>query len=165
MNLKDLPVWAQILIAAAVVVGLVIAVHVMYIAPKKVEINKLTEDLTTLQADNNKLAQIEQRMPELEAEIKRLEDRLTVVIQILPTAIETDILVNKIKSIADNYHIQIVSISPKPLAPRGIYSEFAMTFKMRGTYHSLAYFFDKLSKMERIVHVSTLNLKKLAKKN
>jgi type IV pilus assembly protein PilO len=79
-------------------------------------------------------------------------------VQILPTTLEIDVIVSKIKGVADTYNLQILSLKPKPLANKGIYSEYAIAFKVRGTYHSLAMFFDKLSKMERIVNVGGLKI-------
>ena len=123
-------------------------------------IEKMDGQLAKLLSENNKNAAIEARLPEFEAEIKRLEERLSVLVQILPTSLEIDVIVSKIKGVADTYNLQILSLTPKPLTDKGIYSEYSIAFKVRGTYHSLAMFFDKLSKMERIVNVSGLDIKR-----
>jgi type IV pilus assembly protein PilO len=158
MKWEDLPVWAQVLIVVVVVVGVVIAAHMLKFSDMQKEIGIKNDQLAKLLSENNKNAAIEARLPEFEAEIKRLEERLSVLVQILPTTLEIDVIVSKIKGVADTYNLQILSLTPQPLADKGIYSEYAIAFRVRGTYHSFAMFFDKLSKMERIVNVSGLNM-------
>ncbi len=160
MKLDDLPVWAQILIVVALIIGLVIAAHVMQFSDMQKDIVRKSDQYNELLSENNKNASIEARLPEFEAEIKRLEERLSVLVQILPTSLEIDVIVSKIKGVADTYNLQILSLKPNPLANKGIYSEYSIAFKVRGTYHSLAMFFDKLSKMERIVNVGGLDIKR-----
>ncbi|UCF79934.1 MAG: type 4a pilus biogenesis protein PilO [Acidobacteriota bacterium] len=160
MKLEDLPVWAQILIVVVIAIALVVVAHVYKFSDMQKSIERKNDQLAKLLSENNKNAAIEARLPEFEAEIKRLEERLSVLVQILPTTLEIDVIVSKIKGVADTYNLQILSLTPKPLANKGIYSEYAIAFKVRGTYHSLAMFFDKLSKMERIVNVAGLNIRR-----
>ena len=162
MKLDDLPIWAQILIVVALIIGLVIAAHLMKFSDMQKDIERMSGQYNELLSENNKNASIEARLPEFEAEIKRLEERLSVLVQILPTSLEIDVIVSKIKGVADTYNLQILSLTPKPLADKGIYSEYSIAFKVRGTYHSLAMFFDKLSKMERIVNVGGLDIKRVS---
>ncbi len=160
MKLEDLPVWAQVLIVVAVAIGIVIAAHMMKFSDMQKDIEGKNDQLAKLLSENNRNAAIEARLPEFEAEIKRLEERLSVLVQILPTSLEIDVIVSKIKGVADTYNLQILSLTPKPLANKGIYSEYSIAFMVRGTYHSLAMFFDKLSKMERIVNVGGLDIRR-----
>jgi type IV pilus assembly protein PilO len=163
--MKDLPVWAQMLIVIVLIIALTIMGHIYLLKPQGTDIGKKDEELSKLKTENNKAAIIEKSMPEFEAEVKRLEERLKELVQILPTTLETEVIVDKIKGIADNYHVQIVDIAPKPLAVKGVYSEFTMVFKVRGTYHTIALFFDKLAKMERIVNVPETSLKRVKSKD
>jgi type IV pilus assembly protein PilO len=160
MKLEDLPVWAQVLIVVVIAILLVVAAQVMYFKDMQRKIVVKNDQLAKLLSENNKNAAIEARLPEFEAEIKRLEERLSVLVQILPTSLEIDVIVSKIKGVADTYNLQILSLTPKPLANKGIYSEYSIAFRVRGTYHSLAMFFDKLSKMERIVNVAGLDVRR-----
>ena len=161
MKLEDLPVWPQLLIVVVLLGVGVFMLHRTYFSKMQTEIEQKDQALAKLISENNKNAAIEARLPEFEAEVKRLEERLSVLVQILPTRLEIDVIVSKIKNVADTYNLQILSLKPKPLVNKGIYSEYSISFKVRGTYHSLAMFFDKLQKLERIVNVGGLDLKRL----
>lgn len=160
MNFNDWPIWVQLLVVLGASLGLLIAAQVFLIAPKTEEIVKLEGTVTKLRNDNNKAAALEAKLPEFEAEIRRLEEQFNVLVQILPTQKETEALVNSLKTLADSYNLHILSFKPSALVSKGIYSEYGMNIQLVGSYHSLAMFFEKVSKMERIVNIGGVKMKR-----
>jgi type IV pilus assembly protein PilO len=161
---KDLPAWVQILIVVAIVLIGAVALQFTYFGTMRSTIKTKEAALGKLREENNQKAVIQKRLPELEAQIARLEEQLQQLIQILPTRMETDVLVSKMKSLADNYNLAILSIKPKKGKATNLVEEYLFDFQVEGSYHSLAMFFEKLGKMERIVDVKELKIKPLKKK-
>ena len=59
--------------------------------------------------------------------------------------------------------LNVLRFKPEATQPREFYAAWPISLELDGNYHNLAYFFDRLSKLSRIVNVS--NLKINANKN
>ena len=50
------------------------------------------------------------------------------------------------------------TFAPKPEVKKNVYAEIPIDMKVYGTYYDLARFFDRVSKLPRIVNIRDLNL-------
>lgn len=108
-------------------------------------------DLDTLRATAGKL-------PRLEAENKQLEQKLAEALTKLPEEKEIPSLLTQINTLGQQAGLEFLLFKPTSPLPRGFYSEVPIQLRIEGGYHALGVFFDKLSKMERIVNIADLKI-------
>jgi type IV pilus assembly protein PilO len=54
--------------------------------------------------------------------------------------------------------LDVLRFKPEATQPREFYAAWPISLELDGNYHNLAYFFDRLSKLSRIVNVSNLKI-------
>ena len=162
MVLKDyfanLPQWQRIALLAlpAALVGYVYWSYLLN--PLRADLDRLDRDLKQLKADLEQKQRITANKAILEREIKELQAKLTQVLARLPEEKEIPRLLSQVNTLGREAGLEFLLFKPGPLAGREFYAEIPIDIKVEGGYHSLGVFFDKVSKMERIVNVSDLKM-------
>lgn len=98
------------------------------------------------------------RLPEFRREVERREATLQALSRILPSSKEVDDLLRKVQQMAAESSLNVLRFKPEATQPREFYAAWPISLELDGTYHNLAYFFDRLSKLSRIVNVSNLKI-------
>jgi type IV pilus assembly protein PilO len=95
----------------------------------------------------------EKRIRDLQADVKRAEARL-------PEGREIADLLSNIAASARAVGLDLTLFRQKPEAYSDYYAEVPVQMEMRGTYHELALFMDRVKRLDRIVNVADIQLKK-----
>jgi type IV pilus assembly protein PilO len=149
----------------AVITGLVLGVVLYFVMDRYVfqdirrEIAASQTEISKLKREIEKGRAAKRDLPKLQAEIRNLEMELDRLRRILPTRRETDTLLKKFKQLMETGHFQLDRFTPKPFVDKDFYWEWPLQVQLRGTYHELGMFFDKLSRFSRIINVSNLTIK------
>ena len=98
------------------------------------------------------------KLPEFKREVERREAQLQTLSRILPSSKEVDDLLRKVQALAAQSNLNVLRFKPEATQPVDFYARWPITLELDGTYHNLAYFFDRLSKLSRIVNVSGLRI-------
>ena len=98
------------------------------------------------------------KLPEFKREVERREAQLQTLSRILPSSKEVDDLLRKVQALAAQSNLEVLRFKPEAMQPVDFYARWPITLELDGTYHNLAYFFDRLSKLSRIVNVSGLRI-------
>ncbi len=153
----------------AVITGLVLGVVFCFVMDHYV-FQQTREDISSIEANISKLEReiekgraAKRDLPKLEEEIRNLELELDRLRRILPTRRETDTLLKKFKQLMETGHFQLDRFTPQAFIDRDFFWEWPLKVQLRGTYHELGMFFDKLSRFSRIINVSDLAIKGLKK--
>ncbi len=98
------------------------------------------------------------KLPEFKREVERREAQLQTLSRILPDSKEVDDLLRKVQALAAQSNLNVLRFKPEATQPVDFYAKWPISLDLDGTYHNLAYFFDRLSKLSRIVNVSNLKI-------
>jgi len=93
-----------------------------------------------------------------EAEIADLEQRLKQALRQLPDSKELPGLLTDVTSLGKDAGLEFKAFRPHDEIGRDFYAEVPIEIEFSGDYHDIARFFDKVSKLPRIVNVSELNM-------
>jgi type IV pilus assembly protein PilO len=149
-----------------VVVG--VAVFALYYVsvyqPKMADIDRLTAEARKLAADVAEKKKIAAQLPQLEREVVVLDQQLKEVLVKLPEEKEIPNLLTQVTSLGQQAGLEFASFRPAGIQARDFYSEVPINLRVQGTYHTLGTFFDRLSKMPRIVTVGDFRISPLAVK-
>jgi type IV pilus assembly protein PilO len=119
------------------------------------------EKTTKLEALNNEIRALEvtaQKLQEFQREVALLEKKLETLKSILPPAKETPDLMRKVQALAAQSNLTINNFTPGATVNKEFYQEWPIAMGVLGSYHNLALFFDKVSRLPRLVNVSNLKI-------
>jgi type IV pilus assembly protein PilO len=159
-TVRDWPM-TQKLGALVALVLLVFAIDYLYVySPKSEELATMQADLeqqqSTLEQKRLKVnarAEEEKRIRDLQADVKRAEARL-------PEGREIADLLSNIAASARAVGLDLTLFRQLPEAYSEFYADVPVTMEMRGTYHELAAFMDRVKRLDRIVNVADIQLRR-----
>ena len=127
-------------------------------SPKQRTIQVLESQRTELEA---KKAVVERRAKDKEAFERELEDltlQLRQALRQLPDDREIPDLLSRISTIARRIGLEIQRFLPEDERIHEYHAEVPVQLELRGSYHEVAMFFDRLSKLSRIVYVQDITM-------
>lgn len=139
-------------------VGVIASYVYLLWRPLYEEKGRLTRDLQGLQRDLHEKRLIALNLNRLQQEIESLQNQLKESVAKLPEEKEVPSLLTQISTLGTQTGISFLLFKPGALVSREFYSEFPIQIKVEGTYHALGLFFDKISKMKRIVNITDLKI-------
>ena len=133
-------------------------IHYTVFTPLQQDIEAKTTQHRDLQAEVENAKTTAARLPEFRREVERKEATLQALSRILPSQKEVDDLLRKVQQLAAESSLDVLSFKPEATRPQDFYAEWPISLELDGSYHNLAYFFDRLSRLSRIVNVSNLEI-------
>ncbi|UCH00226.1 MAG: type 4a pilus biogenesis protein PilO [Deltaproteobacteria bacterium] len=95
----------------------------------------------------------------LEAEHDKAQGDLRLALTLLPSTSEIPKLLKSITKAGNDSNLEFLLFSPEKEVPKEeLYIEIPVSIQVKGGYHDVAMFFDKIGKMERIVNVVNVNI-------
>ena len=107
-------------------------------------------------------AQLEQRLRDkerFEAELETLMVDLKEALKELPNDREIPGLLKGISGMGKKVGLEVVKFQPLPERLQEYVAEVPVALELTGNYHEVALFFERLSKMNRIVYVQDIEIK------
>jgi type IV pilus assembly protein PilO len=144
--------------------ALVLIIGVLFIyfvhIPMTTQIKQLEKEISGLQATISANDERIKKLAELRAEVKALEERLRVLTEELPPGSEVSGLLRQIQNLVSQSGLSLKVWRPgkRNTHSSGLYEEIPITLELSGGYHDLALFFDRVSKMTRIVNMLNLSM-------
>jgi type IV pilus assembly protein PilO len=157
-GLSKLPVAGQLGLSiglAAVVLGLF---YYLKWSPMVEEAQQKTATLTALQNEIRQLEVTASKLQEFQREVALLEQKLETLKRVLPPQKETDDLIRKVQNLASESNLRIGVFNPQLMVNRDFYMEYPIQLSVDGTYHNLAMFFDRISRLSRLVNAGGLTI-------
>lgn len=153
-----LPLGGQLGVSAAIAVLVGGLFWYFYWSDAAVERETKTTKLEALNKEIRALEVTAQKLGEFQREVALLEKKLETLKTILPPAKETPDLMRKVQALAAQSNLTINNFTPGATVSREFYQEWPITMGLIGNYHNLALFFDKVSRLPRLVNVSNLKI-------
>lgn len=125
------------------------------------QIDVMAENAVTIekqQAELVKLQQQAQHRTQFMREVERLRQRLREAEEQLPKQAEVEKLLRDVAYEAQQSGLQLRRFELQNEQSRGDFAAVPVQMRVNGSYHEIAVFLDRLSKMPRIVNVTDLNM-------
>ncbi|HEY5908507.1 MAG TPA: type 4a pilus biogenesis protein PilO [Vicinamibacteria bacterium] len=121
-------------------------------ATKKAKREALQKEIRALEVTANKLQ-------EFQREVQLLEAKLETLKRILPPERETPDLMRRVQSLASQSFLTVKKFQPTTPVQKEFYQEVPINMDLTGSYHNLGLFFDRISRLSRLVNLRNLKVK------
>jgi type IV pilus assembly protein PilO len=106
--------------------------------------------------ENAELESYRPRLKEIEQQLVILKQQLDIEKRIVPDEKEVDGFMRMLDAEAGKAGIEIRRYTAKPYGKKEFYTEVPFEMEVDGPYYSMLNFFDRVSKLDRIVNISNL---------
>ena len=89
---------------------------------------------------------------------KEMNQKLVEALKQLPNEKEIPEILKNITSLGKESNLEFTLFRPKPEEPQPFYSKVPIEIVVLGNYHKTGTFFDKISKLPRIINVVNFNM-------
>jgi type IV pilus assembly protein PilO len=158
INQKTLSVKLGILFG--IIAFMVVAYWYLFWSSKSEELKTAKIQLQKQEATLNEYKNIEKELPKFELEFKRLSREFDEAARKLPEEKEIPSLIDSVYAAVSASGLVSDTFAPKPEVKKDIYAEVPVEMKVFGSYYDIATFFDRISKLPRIVNIKDLNLQR-----
>jgi type IV pilus assembly protein PilO len=121
-------------------------------AQKQAQLETLQREIRVLEVTANKLQEFQREVQLLEAQLETLK-------RVLPPDKETPDLMRRVQSLAAQSSLSIKKFNPGAEVPKDFYKEVPYAIDVEGTYHNLGLFFDRVSRLSRLVKMANVKVK------
>lgn len=155
--MKNMP-WYGYIFLAVIILG---AAYLLYFKPQNAEFNRIKVERQNVEREVEALLLKKQQLDVIEAELATLTQTLKELEVIIPLRKEVDVILRRVQQMAFDSRLDLIRFTPRGEINREFYSEWPIPMEIRGNYHNLASFFDRLSKFARIFNIENFTIRAL----
>jgi len=144
-----------LLVLVFVIVGLY--VYAAYL-PQRDEITRLRSRRDKLVKDLNESRVVAKNLDKFKKEVAELQAQLNSALAQLPNELEIPELLKSISTVGKGSNLEFLRFRPSPKRPKQFYEEVPLELVFLGTYHETGVFFDRISKLPRIINVDNFKM-------
>jgi len=152
-----------------VVLGILIAIVAGYYTTSyqesRAHADRLSAEAQGLQRKLNKVRVVASNLVEFEQEVAALERNLGRALMQLPNRKQFEDLLRDISTAGKKVGVEIKSIRRQKERTHDFYAEVPFDLQLEGRYHDIAKFFERVSKLSRIVNIGALDIKAVGKRD
>lgn len=155
-GLEGKPWWYGLAVGAAVGAVILGLVWWQVISPLD---DRIAQQETRLDELQKKIAEgraAKAQLPQFREQVRTLTLELDKLLRILPARRNTQDLLRRIRSLAEQGDFGFQRFTPGQFQDREFFSEWPITVELGGEYHNLAMFFDRVSRLSRIINIENL---------
>jgi len=160
-----LPDYQKLITLGVVIALLAVGYYYGIHAPKVIELEAKQQELTKLNAQYSEQQRVLANIENFRQELREMQGQFKEALKQLPNSSEIPALLSNISALALESGLEIVLFKPAPQTAKGFYADIPVAMQVRGNYHDIGYFFDKVAKLDRIVNIEDISMKKSSKKS
>ena len=125
----------------------------------------ITDDISRITKDNKKLtlkineAKLKTKdLAKFESDVAQVEAQYLEALTLLPKKEEIPSLLRTITELGSASNMAFNSFAPTKGKAEAMYTEILVSIQVKGRYHDVLVFFDKVGKMKRIVNIKNVSM-------
>ena len=153
----------KIIMGVMLLAILVAGGYFLLLSPKMIEVNDLRGQRAAKQAELSQSRAVAASLARFKQEAQALRTKLEAAKERLPSEKEIPGLYRQVSDLAFQSGLSVGLFQPKDPATKEIYQEVPISINAEAGYHQLGSFFDRLSRLPRIVNLTDLKLAGIAR--
>jgi type IV pilus assembly protein PilO len=155
----DLPLSRRVLVYGFLTLLLIILYYFFFHLPGSALIVEKQTKIETLEEEKVKLLATLKGREGLKAEIQKIEAQFQEVTKQLPESKEIPDLLRQVSNMGRDSGLEITLFRQQGENIKELYADVPVEMAVRGGYHQLALFFEKVRQLDRIVNISDIGMK------
>ncbi|WP_163337867.1 type 4a pilus biogenesis protein PilO [Desulfopila sp. IMCC35008] len=135
-----------------------VAFYFLFLKPNLEQLDRLDTKKAKVAKELSTAKKRARDLPKLEKELAETQQIFDEKSILLPKEKEIPQLLRDISSLGRNAGLDFLVFKPGNNIKKDFYDEIPITINVRGPYHNVGFFFDQVSKLERIVTVSNIKM-------
>ncbi len=131
-----------------------------FFLPSQEELNGARRVLSKLEIELNNSKAIARDLQKYNEQVAKLNEELRSALTQLPNEREIPEILRTISNLGKESNLEFTLFRPKPEQPQQFFANVPIELVALGNYHNVGIFFDKVSKLPRIINVVDFNLTK-----
>jgi type IV pilus assembly protein PilO len=157
-SILKLPTSKKVFILLAIL-GVTAGLYVYrFYIPQQDELKTLRSELDKLARELNESKTIAREHQKYMEQVEKLKIELKEALTQLPNEKEIPEILRNISSLGKESNLEFTLFRPKPEEPQQFYAKVPIELIIIGSYHNTGIFFDKVSKLPRIINVVDFNM-------
>src|SRR6201997_3175098 len=152
-ELSGIKQWATVLLGGAIVTGALYFTMFKSQSEKNAAAQHALEDKIK---ENNELESYRPKLKQIEQQLAELKQQLEIEQRIVPDEKQIDGFMTVMDGEAQRAGVELRRYAAKDTKTQQYYTEVPFDMELDGPYYSTLNFFDRVSKLERIVNISSL---------
>lgn len=157
--LQNLEPNRKIAIAVIVPVLILVVYFFLIVSPRTTRTTQLETHIDEMLQERDRKTFEAEQMPERQKEVDQLDKQLKLALTRLPDEKEIPELLSSISNLARDSGLDILVFRQVPEGYQEFYAEVPVEMQVRGGFHQVAQFLDRVGKLDRIVNVSNIVVK------
>jgi len=129
-----------------------------FFIPRQDELKVARGELSKLTKELNESRAITRDLQKFKEQVEKLNEELKNALTQLPNEKEIPEILKNISSLGKESNLEFTLFRPKPEEPQQFYAKVPIELVALGSYHNIGIFFDKVSKLPRIINVVDFNM-------
>lgn len=126
--------------------------------PKTEEIQKTRQEIAALEQRLVKARLTAAKLKQFEAKWAEVDTQFKEALKLLPNSKEIPALLKAVTQLGSDAQLEFRLFSPQRERVQDFYVEIPVSIEVKGNYHNVAVFFDKVGAMERIVNILNVSM-------
>ncbi len=126
--------------------------------PKFKRLDLLSKEFATLSKELEVAIKNAMEIDSYREKLANKQAELNIVTKALPEKKEIPSLISGISQAGLDSGLEFILFQPTPEIAKGFYAEIPVSIQVEGEYHNLAVFFDKVSRLPRIVNIEDIKI-------
>jgi type IV pilus assembly protein PilO len=148
----------KVLILVAILCVIVGLYLYAFFLPQQESLKVARVELTRLAKELNESKAITRDLQKFKEQVQKLNEELKTALTQLPNEREIPEILKNISSLGKESNLEFTLFRPKPEEPQQFYAKVPIELVALGSYHNIGIFFDKVSKLPRIINVVDFNM-------
>lgn len=144
-----------ILVVNVLIFGLL---YYFMITPQQETMSKLAGQYDEVKKNLDRMVAIKNDMPRFRKEYEQLQQALSQVLQQLPESKDIPNLLRNVSNLGTETMVKVRYFEARAVQGREFYAELPFEIRYRGPFHNIAYFFDGIRRLERIINIASFSL-------
>ena len=126
--------------------------------PQTEKITKLRGDLDAAKTKLARLKNVEKNLRAFKKKYRDTELKFKQALKLLPDKHEIPALLSSLENLGAQSGLEFLLFQPQKEVNRNFYAEIPLKIEVTGPYHNVATFFDKVSRLSRIVNIGNVQM-------
>lgn len=155
---QEVPLKLKALITVVIIAAVGLGYYAVFYKSQITKINTLRNSIAAADQELVKKRTIANNLHKFRRQVEQLNQQLKEALALLPNSADIPDLLTKVAAMAEKSGLELKLFKLESERPQQFFAEVPVKLEVVGNYHELAVFYDKVSRLPRIINVENLNM-------